>query len=348
MNEIKFLTHTFAKKHINGRFHPESPERLVVLENWIKQSNLNLELLDRQATKEEILSVHSSNLYEMVKKTDGIDGSFRFDADTSASAYTFKASTGAVATGITAIERATTDVSYFALVRPPGHHAYRSMPGGFCIFNNIAIATTLALKRDWYRKIAIIDFDQHYGNGTAAIMGSNPNVLYFSTHASPNIAFPGLGYIDELGEGSGIGSSVAIPLNYRATEADFFYAFESVITPICLQFQPEMIAISVGFDAYEKDVIGVLGISIKGFEIIGRLLKHLAQTLDAPVAHFLEGGYNIKDLPTLMESYVKPFNTPGKEVLSSSMKDRLMDKTQEHTFNVIERLKGLLSNYWKI
>lgn len=348
MNQIKFLTHTSAKKHINGRFHPESPERLKILETWINQANMELEILDRQATKEEILSVHSSNLYEMVKKTDGINGSFRFDADTSASTYTFKASTEAVATGITAIERATTDISYFALVRPPGHHAYRSMPGGFCIFNNIAIASTLALKRDWYQKIAIIDFDQHYGNGTAAIMGSNPYVLYFSSHASPNIAFPGLGYIDELGEGSGKGTSIAIPLNYRATEADFFYAFESVIAPICLQFQPDLIAISAGFDAYEKDGIGVLGISVNGFEIIGKLIKHLARTLDAPVAHFLEGGYNIKDLPDLLASYVKPFYTPEEDILSSSMKDELRDKTQEHTSQVIDRLKDLLRDYWEV
>lgn len=347
MTELTFLTHVHAKNHSNGRFHPESPERLEVIENWIHDTGLPLEVLNRQATRDEILSVHSSNLYDMIKKTDGIDGIFRIDADTSASKYTYKASTEAVATGITAIERSTKDKSHFALVRPPGHHAYRSLSSGFCIFNNIAIASTLSLERRWFDRIAIIDFDHHYGNGTAAITGSNPDILYFSTHAGPNISFPGCGWVEEQGDGEGKGTSIAVPFNFRATEADFLYAFESVINPLCLQFKPNFIAISVGFDAYERDPVGLLGFSIKGFEIIGKLIKHLVTTLSIPVAHFLEGGYNISALPELMSSYINPFISDD-EGIKKIVLDRLRKNVQQHTISQVERLKSLLGDYWEI
>ncbi|GAG83849.1 unnamed protein product, partial [marine sediment metagenome] len=246
--------------------------------------------------------------------------------------------------GKKAIIESTREKSIFALVRPPGHHATRTSPGGFCIFNNIAIAAELAIQQNHYNRVAIIDFDHHFGNGTAYIHERNPNVLYISTHASPQISFPGCGWVDEIGKDDGQGYNISIPLSYRSSDNDLRLAFNEILLPILFQYKPQFLAISAGFDAYEKDPIGVLGVTTEGFSIIGAYIKHIASELNIPFANYLEGGYNIEMLPKLVSSYIEPLIQNEKEYYD--INQPLNPNSQ--TISTIDQAKKLLKDYWEI
>jgi acetoin utilization deacetylase AcuC-like enzyme len=351
---IRFLTNSLAKKHSNGRFHPESAQRIQTIEEWIHsgtEDRISYDYLNESAKKEEILSVHSSDHYMWIKKTKNQSGGhFYFDADTGANEYTFEAARQAVAVGIKAIWDSTRNSSVFALVRPPGHHATRSNPQGFCIFNNIAIATKLAILRKKYKRIAIIDFDHHFGNGTAYIHEKNPNILYISTHADPRIAYPACGYVDEIGKDEGRGYNICVPLMYKASESDIKTAFEELILPIIWQFKPEFLAISSGFDAYERDPIGVLGVTENGFTLIGAYMNHITNELKIPMANFLEGGYSIQMLPILLSSYITPIIHPERQdyLTEYISKTSASLKPRKETFSTIDQAKKLLSDFWEL
>ena len=328
-------------------FHPESAQRIEVIEEWLhsqRDDQVSYEILDQSASKDDILVTHSSNHYELIEKTQGQTGHFYFDGDTAANDYTFEAARQAVAVGKMAIWDSNHNTSIFALVRPPGHHATRTSPGGFCIFNNIAIATELALQQKKFQRIAIIDFDQHFGNGTAYIHEKNPNILYFSTHADPRISYPGCGFVEEIGESEGRGYNVIVPLGFRSSEVDLKVVFEELIQPIMFQFKPQFLAISAGFDAYERDPIGVLGVTVDGFSVIGEYIRQTASELKIPFAHFLEGGYNIQSLPKLVSSYITPFT-------QEEQKEDFIDvslKPSDQTISTVNQSKKLLSDYWSL
>ncbi len=328
-------------------FHPESAQRIEVMEEWILSQiddNIGYDTLDQPASMEEILVTHSPSHYQLIEKSQDQTGHFYFDGDTAANNYTFEAALQAVAVGKKAMWESNEKKSIFALVRPPGHHATRSSPGGFCIFNNIAVASELALQQKKYQRIAIIDFDHHFGNGTAYTLEKNPNILYVSTHASPKIAYPGCGFLDEVGEGEGRGYNIPIPLWYKASEADLQAAFEQLIIPIVFQFKPDFLAVSVGFDAYERDPIGVLGVTCEGFSMIGTFIHRISSELNIPFANFLEGGYNIQMLPDLLSSYISPLIHPDQEFPESS---RPLEPDNQ-TLTTLNQSKEILSNYWEL
>jgi acetoin utilization deacetylase AcuC-like enzyme len=343
---VNFISNSKAKKHSIGRFHPESAQRIEAIEQWLQSQSdekIQYEVLDQQATKEDIQTIHSANHYELIEKTKGVTGHFYFDADTGANDHTFEAASQAVAVGKKAILESNSSNSIFALVRPPGHHATRSSPGGFCIFNNIAIAAELAIQQNRFSRIAIIDFDQHFGNGTAYIHERNPDILYVSTHADPRISYPGCGWVDEIGEDDGRGYNICVPLGYRASEADLQVVFEQLILPILFQFKPQFLAISSGFDGYEKDPIGVLGITSSGFSIIGSYIHRIISDLNIPFANFLEGGYNIQMLPRLVMNYIDPLIHPEKDY---NLIQSLRPNTQ--TIDTIDQAKSLLKDFWEL
>ncbi|MHA2223792.1 MAG: histone deacetylase family protein [Candidatus Hodarchaeales archaeon] len=347
MVKIRFISNSLVKKHSNGIYHPESAERIEIIQEWLQtknQNHISYEEFDQMASKEEILVTHSVDHYDLVERTQGISGFFHFDGDTAANGYTFDTARQAVAVGKFALWESNSQSSIFALVRPPGHHATRTSPGGFCIFNNIAIATELALQQKKYQRIAILDFDQHFGNGTAYIHERNPRILYISTHASPMIAYPGCGFSDEVGQGEGRGYNIPIPFDYRASEADLKVAFEEIIFPIIFQFKPDFLAISAGFDAYEKDPIGVLGVTSEGFSMIGSFVYRISSELNIPFANFLEGGYNIQMLPDLLSSYVTPLINPDQEFLESP---RIL-KPSNQTYSTLNKSKNILRDYWEL
>ena len=186
--------------------------------------------------------------------------------------------------------------SSFALVRPPGHHATSNQAMGFCLFNNVAIATRYALAKYALDRIAIIDFDVHHGNGTQSAFYDNPRVLYISTHESP--FYPGTGRIEETGRGTAKGTTVNIPLPAGCGDSEYLQAFEQIIVPAARRFGAQLILVSAGYDAHWADELALMQVSTTGFTQMVKIIKWLADELcGGRLVFTLEGGYHHEALP---------------------------------------------------
>lgn len=182
----------------------------------------------------------------------------------------------------------------FAIIRPPGHHASSANASGFCLLNNIAIATRYAQSLGLHR-VMIVDFDVHHGNGTQDIFEADASVLYLSTHQSG--IYPGTGMINETGTGEGEGMIINIPLPPRTGDQAFSAISEQVITPIAKRFSPDILLVSAGFDAHWNDPLASLQLSTSGYHTLGQALVTLAETLcEGRIIFLLEGGYDPDDL----------------------------------------------------
>ena len=180
--------------------------------------------------------------------------------------------------------------SAFALVRPPGHHATYNQAMGFCLFNNVAIAARYALDKFDLKRILIIDFDVHHGNGTQEAFYGEPRVLYISTHQYPY--YPGSGNIEEIGSGPGKGATVNIPLPAGCGDVEYQQAFEQIIIPSAKRFAPELILVSAGYDAHWNDPLAMMQVSVAGFTMMIKSISELACGLcEGRLIFTLEGGY---------------------------------------------------------
>ena len=186
-----------------------------------------------------------------------------------------------------------------AIIRPPGHHAEHAKPGGFCFFNNVCVAARVCQRDfpDHCRKVLILDWDVHHGNGVQEAFYNDPNVLYISIHVYNNGTFyPNGPYGDHLhcGEGLGLGKNVNIPwATHGMGDGDYMYAFQQVVMPIAFEFNPDLVIISAGFDAAEGDMLGSCHVSPAGFAHMTHMLMSLAQ---GKVTACLEGGYNLRSI----------------------------------------------------
>lgn len=205
-----------------------------------------------------------------------------------------------------------------ALLRPPGHHATRSRGMGFCLLNNVALAARHAVTRGGLSRVAVIDWDVHHGNGTQDIFWSDPSVLYVSIHQQP--LFPGTGADDELGAGEGYGHTVNVPLSAGATDATYAAAFDRVVLPVLEAYAPELVLVSAGFDAHERDPLGSMLVTDGGF---GRMAAALASVADrhagGRLALVLEGGYDLaaleSSLTAALRGALEP-TSPGDETMA--------------------------------
>jgi len=185
--------------------------------------------------------------------------------------------------------------SAFALVRPPGHHATPQRAMGFCLFNNVAIATKYALAKYQLEHTLIIDFDVHHGNGTQDAFYDSPQVLYISTHQYPH--YPGTGSIEETGGGVARGTTVNIPLPAGCGNAEYLEVFEQIIVPVARRFKPQLVLVSAGYDLHWADGIAQMQVSVAGFARMVSIIKGLADELcSGHLVFTLEGGYNLSAL----------------------------------------------------
>jgi acetoin utilization deacetylase AcuC-like enzyme len=183
----------------------------------------------------------------------------------------------------------------FALVRPPGHHAERNRSMGFCLFNNIAVAAQYALKKYKVRKIFIVDWDVHHGNGTQNAFYETDEVFYLSIHQYP--LYPGTGSLRETGSGKGKGYTLNIPLPGGQGDLEYANIFNSVVKPVCREYKPELILVSAGFDSFINDGISAMRLTGNGFAYMTRVLVDLAEDIcEGRLFLSLEGGYNFSGM----------------------------------------------------
>ena len=273
--------------------HPERPERAevfaAVARAWRDRVSAVTE--PRRATREELLRVHSAEHVRRISETSG--RAAMLDADTFTSPDSYEVALLAAGAAVQALEHALdAKEAAFALVRPPGHHAERDRPMGFCLFNNVAVAAAAALARGVSR-VAVVDIDVHHGNGTQWMFYEDPRVLYVSTHQYP--FYPGTGAADEIGRGAGEGYTVNLPLEAGATDADYAVAYLAIANVI-EQYAPELLLISAGFDAHEDDPLASMRVTTAGYAAVIQILKGAAIRARCPIALATEGGYDLDAL----------------------------------------------------
>jgi acetoin utilization deacetylase AcuC-like enzyme len=180
------------------------------------------------------------------------------------------------------------------MVRPPGHHAEADRAMGFCLFNNVAVGAAWARVRGLER-VAIVDYDVHHGNGTQWIFYEDPTVLFVSSHQYP--FYPGTGAAEERGRGAGVGYTVNVPLPAGSTDADFAQAYRDVVIPALQDFRPQLVLVSAGFDAHERDPLAGMLMTTDGYGALTAMLLQAADDLcDGRIVFVTEGGYDTRSL----------------------------------------------------
>jgi acetoin utilization deacetylase AcuC-like enzyme len=308
VNPIALIQDKRYLDHLTGAMHPERPERLKVIDQMLRESSFlkkAISLEPREATEEEIALVHDRSLIEEVKATQNRDSTY-LDPDTHASRHSWEAAKLAAGGLLVAVDELLFGKieEAFAFPRPPGHHAERDHAMGFCLFNNVAIAAEYAIRKKGIKKVVILDFDVHHGNGTQHIFEERPDVFYISTHRYP--FYPGTGAASEIGKGAGKGYTLNLPMDAESTDADYAHAFREKIVPAIVTYQPELLIVSAGFDAHQLDPLGGMEVTNKGYCMMAEKIEEMRKKCGTvPVLYALEGGYSLKGLSESVKEVVE-------------------------------------------
>lgn len=274
--------------------HPENSSRLAAILTALKASPYNQFLnttTSRKATVEELALVHELAYINYVLSLDGKRENL--DQETPITEGSVTAALTAAGLGLELVEQLLQKniENGFALVRPPGHHCLPDAAIGFCVFNNIAIAAKKALSLG-VKRILILDWDVHHGNGTQKTFYDDDRVLFIDLHQD-NLFPVNSGLLSQRGAAKGLGFTANIPLPDSCRDDDYLYIFEQIVKPLAYRFQPELILVSAGFDAHESDPLGSESLTTKGYGALCTKVKALAQELcSGRLLLFLEGGYN--------------------------------------------------------
>jgi len=285
-------------EHKTGHFHPEHPKRLDAIYRMIDQyfRDRLVVIPAKPATLEQIERVHSPAYVRRILRTaEQPITSLAPDTPISAeSCFTAWLAAGACIKGVGALMKKTCD-AFFALVRPPGHHALPDRAAGFCIFNNIAIAARYAMDRYCLDRILVIDWDIHHGNGIHDIFYKTSNVLYLSTHDP--MMYPYSGALEETGADDGLGYTVNVPILREFTDDDMLAVYRDILGPLIKGYLPQLIMVAAGFDAHVGDPIGRSRLTDAFYGGVTRLLMEFRAASDHPPLFFsLEGGYDQRAL----------------------------------------------------
>jgi len=296
------IYHPIYLRHDTPPHHPERPSRVQAILRKLQKTRLidRLKVVEpdvRHASIENLCLVHSKDYIAHIEeacRTCEKTHFFKFDPDTFVSQDSYKAGLFAVAGALTAIDIVfNKDVdNAFCLVRPPGHHARKSQAMGFCLFNNVAIGARYLQNKHNIKRILIIDWDVHHGNGTEEIFYEDPGVYYISLHQYPH--YPGTGAKSDIGKGEGKGFNLNIPMPPGSGDKEYLDAFNNIIEPIADDFKPEFILISAGFDGHRDDPLSSINLTEIGFKKMTELVKEIGERYSkGRIVSVLEGGYNL-------------------------------------------------------
>jgi acetoin utilization deacetylase AcuC-like enzyme len=349
MNRTGIVRDDRYLEHMMDPGHPESPERLRVIYQMLEEEEMKdivKSVTPRAATREELEMVHSSKYIDLIASTAG-KPYYRLDMDTSTCARSYEAALYA-AGGLLELIKAVVEGNLnngFALVRPPGHHAERDHAMGFCLFNNIAVGAHYAIKNFLLEKILIVDWDVHHGNGTQNSFYEDPRVLYFSTHRY-GFFYPGTGAATEVGKGKGQGFNVNVPLSTGGSDADYGNIYEKILRPIALEYQPQLILVSAGFDIHYDDPLGGMEVTEKGFARMTQILMEIVGgTAQGKVVITLEGGYDVSGQSRSVKAVLKEL------AQASAIENMDLLEKEKASYPRIERfilqIKEIQKKYWK-
>jgi acetoin utilization deacetylase AcuC-like enzyme len=286
--------------HVTPEGHPEHHRRLEAIAARLgREAALTGRLRSiapRRAARKDLASVHQEAYLSRLAATAGVDLT-ALTADTFASRGSFAAASlaaGGVMAAIDAVMAGEVE-NAFALVRPPGHHAEISRAMGYCLLNNVALGAIHARSRHGLKRILIVDWDVHHGNGTQHVFESDPGVLFCSTHQWP--LFPWTGLFTETGLGAGEGYTVNLPMPRGYGNGEYAAIYRHLLVPIAAAYGPELILVSAGFDTHRDDPIGAMKMTEAGFAVLTRILMDLAEHCCAGrLVLVLEGGYHLEAL----------------------------------------------------
>ena len=311
MNTTGYFSHPACRKHEMGEGHPECPERLDAIEDRLLITGVG-DALDRReappATLGDLELAHgrmhvaalrglTDNLLEQVEA--GGSAYAQVDPDTRLNAHTWQAALHAAGAALAATDAVMAGEmeNAFCAVRPPGHHACRDRAMGFCFLNNVAIAARYALERHGLKRVAIVDFDVHHGNGTEDIVAGDPRILMASFYQHP--FYPDTPH-------SNASNLVNLPVPAYTRGMDVREMIECAWMPRLEEHRPEMIFISAGFDAHREDDLGQLGLVEQDYAWITDRLKDVARRhAKGRIVSCLEGGYNLSALGRSVEAHIR-------------------------------------------
>lgn len=310
-----FVYDEFFLRHDNGPFHPDSRRRLRKIVKHLEAVGLLQELRRIEikiSAKEWLERVHDPEHIERVRARCPSEGLvYGDDRYTFLSPLSFQVATLATGGALSAVEAVMAGAvdHAFCALRPPGHHAGRAKALGFCLFNHIATAARYLQVRYGLRRILIVDWDVHHGNGTQEIFYSDPSVLFFDIHQD-RLYPPTGGDASEEGEGEGKGFTINIPLQAGCGDREYVQVFEETLLPAARRFRPEFVLVSAGFDAHRDDPLGGMLVTEAGYEALTLVVKRIAREFCAGrVVSVLEGGYHLGALARSVEVHLRTLSS---------------------------------------
>lgn len=302
---IRVFTDPLCLGHRPPPGFPEKPERLAGVLGHLRAGGWPVveEEIAPEVARESVTALHEEGYVARFERAAARGDSLLDSADNPLAAGTWKAAWAAVSAALAAADWVAGGEHRTALaaVRPPGHHAERSTAMGFCYFNNVAVAAEHLRRRHGASRIAIFDFDVHHGNGTQHLFEARADVFYASTHQYP--FYPGTGAAGETGVGEGEGATLNLPLPAGTGDEGYAEAIRGSVLPALRRFAPDALLLSAGFDAWRNDPLGGMRVTEEGFRNWGEWLRELAdEVCGGRVLALLEGGYDLRHLPLLVEA----------------------------------------------
>ena len=343
--------------------HQESHERLIAIMNFLKQQQLfedpNFKLIKpRKATLDQIKYVHRERLIKELQEICDLSAKTHrlqaIDMDTVVCPQTYEASLFSVGGNLQAIDEILNNSvkNAFALVRPPGHHSNSHRFAGFCLFNNIAIAAEYLFREKGVKKIVIVDWDCHHGNGTQDIFYQGPKsdsgeLVMFNSHQDGRTLYPGSGFIDEIGSGKGEGRIINYPMPPGSADDVIPIYFNEIIAPICDEFKPEFILISAGFDTHWTDYTNMNWTYQAPANYLKKIRAIAQKYSNDRILITLEGGYELDKQARGVYNCLKVLNNEDESLILEEPRSSRAELLEYFNNKLIPALKDKLKPYWE-